>query len=586
MTTVRLPVPPSVMPPLTVDPGAVETCGEQLRAACARLDDHGTFVGGPAHVATWSGVASRAYHAQLATIERDADAMSLALRRVAGRVLEHAAALVLLSTRHDDLLATSGRLAGGIEVLRRDVAAATPDRIVEVAPVLQARADTVAAHVASYEAERERWSLDLAAEERAMTSAFESLADLEDVVRRCGGTPDPADEALETLPPPGAPPDLVRAWWGGLTPAQRAGLLVAAPGAIGGLAGVPARARHDANTVRLARDLAALRSLRDRGLITADQRVVLGNAEAAASAVAEAEDLVDPRTGRPVPVRLYLYDPDAFGGDGAVAVAIGDPDRADDVSLIVPGLGSDATAIDGVADDATAVHRAARSLDGSATHASLAWIGYDAPDGFSSDGFSVAGEGRAERGGERLADAVDGLRAERVRAPADLSVIGHSYGSTTLGHAAHDHGLAADDLVVLGSPGLGGDVDHATDLGLDAGRVWVGADSRDPVAALAGNGVVHLGTLLGLGLGDDPAGADFGATRFQAESIHRGRLDDLGDHDRYFEHGSESLHHLAEIVTGHRDDVARAEPVRDPWWRHAVDPEHDRTPTTYDTGGD
>ena len=62
-------------------------------------------------------------------------------------------------------------------------------------------------------------------------------------------------------------------------------------------------------------------------------------------------------------------------------------------------------------------------------------------------------------------------------------------------------------------------------------------------------------------------------------------FDNLADHSRYYEQRSESLHHLAQIVTGHHDDVERAEPVHDPWWRHPVDPEHDRTPTTYDTGG-
>ena len=43
-------------------------------------------------------------------------------------------------------------------------------------------------------------------------------------------------------------------------------------------------------------------------------------------------------TGEPVGSQLYLYDPAAFDGDGAVAVSAGDLDTADNVSVSVPGL--------------------------------------------------------------------------------------------------------------------------------------------------------------------------------------------------------------------------------------------------------
>lgn len=585
MSAVRLPPPPSTLPPLVVDPGQVEDCGLQLQAVCTRLDDLGTFVAGPARLDDWSGAAALAYEAAIDPLGRGAEAMSLALRRVGRRVLDHGGELSRLLRRHVDLVGASSALAGDIELLRRDIAAATPDRLLEVVPVLQARSDALAGRIATYEVERERWELDLAREEREMIAAFERLLTLEAVDRRFGGAPDPADEALATLPAPGASPGDVFDWWQGLTPAQRSGLVVAAPGVIGNLDGLPALARHRANLVRLERDLAGLRSLRDRGELTGDEAVLLRNAEAAAGAVRRVRRLADPRTGDPVPVRLYLYDPGAFGGDGAVAVAVGDPDRADDVSLLVPGMGTDGTDIDGLTRKATAVYEAARATDGVVTHASLAWIGYDAPDniplldGLRGDVFGVVGEGMAERGGEHLADTVDGLRSGRIGPPADLSVIGHSYGSTTVGHAAHDHGLAVDDLVVVGSPGLGSDVEHATDLGIDPHHVWAGANSHDVVTEFAGHGSFNLDTFLGAGLGDDPAEDDFGATRFQAESTTRGLADDFGDHEKYFDHDTESLHNLAEIVTGHYDDVQRADPVTDPWYGPPTDPERGRTPT-------
>ncbi len=592
MTTVRLPPPPSVMPPLVVEPAQVHDCALHLQAACTRLDDLGSYAAGPARLGDWTGVASAAYHREVAAMGRGADAMSLALRRVARRVEDHGDVLTHLREQYDDLARVSVSLAGGIEMLRHDIAAATPDRIVALAPILQARSDAVAAHIAAYEAERERWVHDLAREEREMIAAFERVLTLESVERRFGGVADPADRALATLPAPGALPAHVRAWWRALGPAERAGLVVAAPGVIGNLDGLPALVRHRANRVRLERDLAGLRAKQDRGVLTSPERALLRNAEAAEGACDRVEGLVDPRTGRPVPVRLHLYDPTAFAGDGAVAISVGDLDTAADVSLLVPGLGSDGAAIGGVTDAAIALYEAARERDGSVEHASLAWIGYDAPDnvpllqGLRGDALGVVGEGLAVGGGRHLGDLVDGLRAGRKGEPADLTAIGHSYGSTTVGQAAYDQDLAVDDIAVVGSPGLGGDVEHAADLGVGAGHVWAGANSRDAVAGMADNGFLGLNRLLGSGLGHDPAGADFGAIRFQAESIHRGLPGNPGDHLAYFDHDTESLRNLAAIVTGHHDDVRRAAPVHDPWWGRPIDPEFFREATAPTTTGD
>ncbi|MEK8109345.1 alpha/beta hydrolase [Micromonospora sp. M12] len=47
-------------------------------------------------------------------------------------------------------------------------------------------------------------------------------------------------------------------------------------------------------------------------------------------------------------------------------------------------------------------------------------------------------------------------------------MLGHSYGSLVVGVAAREHGLAADALVFVGSPGVG--VSHAAELGVPSGR--------------------------------------------------------------------------------------------------------------------
>ncbi len=291
----------------------------------------------------------------------------------------------------------------------------------------------------------------------------------------------------------------------------------------------------------------------------------------AATAAREALALVgaatDPVTGRPVEAHLLAYDPDAFGGDGRVVVAAGDPATADDVAVLVPGLGSDADGAVGHARRALDLHLAARREDPGDGNAVVAWIGYDAPDGVG-----VLSERMAREGGALLADTVDDLRDARAHDPAHLTVVGHSYGATTVSLAATGpQGLAADDVVLAGSPGAG-DAGSAADLGIRPGHVWVLRDSHDPVAALGGYGP--------FGLGEDPALDSWGGTRLRAESADRGTWGSwpTADHASYFTPGGEGLGNLARVVSGHHGRVLAAPPLHDPWWAPPLDPELGRTP--------
>jgi pimeloyl-ACP methyl ester carboxylesterase len=165
---------------------------------------------------------------------------------------------------------------------------------------------------------------------------------------------------------------------------------------------------------------------------------------------------------------------------------------------------------------------------------------------------SVVNEGKAEAGGALLADFVDGLRATDEGDRSNLTVIGHSYGSTTAAHAAHDHGLDADALTLIGSPGAGGDdVNSASDLGMPEGKVYAGAADNDFVSWLGRDG--------DLGMGQDPTQADFGATVFSVDPGAEFHADDLGqgitNHTSYFEPESQSLANLTDIVQGDEPDV-------------------------------
>lgn len=589
MTTIWLPPTPREVPPLHVGVGAMHTFAADLLAAAAQIDDLGTFVAGDARIGDWHALAATAYREAIAPLGRRADAMSLALRAVSRRCDAHAEAMAALDERRTTLAGERTHLIGVIQALAVRAHAATETE----AAAVQAECDDCRRRVEGFEHDLAAWSADLAAEETAMREAFARVLRLEQVEQTYGGATDPADAALATMPGPAAGPGEVNAWWDALTHDQQQAVIAASPGAIGNRDGIPPWARDQANLLALDRDLADWEQLEQRGLLTTDEERWLENARSARDAIEAIEAGVDPVTREPVSSQLYLYDPAAFDGDGAVAVAAGDLDTADNVSVVVPGFGTDGESAPYQAARALTLYESSRFLGPGETTASMFWIGYDAPDNLPWDeGWDSAGvvtEDLATRGGERLADTLDGLRESRDGEPAHLTAIGHSYGSTTTGHAAQDQGIPVDDLVFVGSPGVGGDTDNAADTGVDPDHVWAGANSRDPIANLGNHGWIHGETALGAGLGDDPAEDDFGAHRFRAESTSRADdavgLDAFDDHSKYFDHDTEALYNISQIVNGNYDAVEHADHVYDPFFAGVQDPEFDRDPTAPDTDG-
>lgn len=348
---------------------------------------------------------------------------------------------------------------------------------------------------------------------------------------------------------------MIRSWWALLSRDERDRLVRAHPAALGSLAGLSAVTRSRANERLLAR---ALRSTEGSGP-TAEARHAL----AVRAALRRARARVDPATGVPAVVLLLAFEPQAYEGDGRAVIAVGDPDSADHVAFLVPGMGSTVarTAPRLVAAASTVTAAAALRAPTRPT-AAVAWVGYDAPGAEA-----VLSSEPARRGGDRLAADVRALQATRA-VPAHVTVVGHSYGSTTVGSALRDHRLGAHEVVLLGSPGAA--VTAAGDLRVPAGHVYVGASSRDPVSYLD-----FFGT--------DPTHRRFGGVRFEAESITRNayRLD-ADDHASYYAEGSESVRNLAAVVVGDHDAV-RVAPYREelPFLPDGIntDPEADREPT-------
>lgn len=368
------------------------------------------------------------------------------------------------------------------------------------------------------------------------------------------------------LPPPGTAPEDVKTWWDSLSDAERSELVAAHPPELGNLNGIPAEARDAVNQAVLGDDLARVRDAATAHGVSTDAvladpgRYGLSSADAtrytnAVKTQQGLETMAD-KGIQDRPVMLWAYDPLAFNGQGKAAVAIGNPDKAQNTAVVVPGTGSSVR--DGwlAGDNATNLYDQMRKGAPGESTSVIAWMGYDAPD--SPTDPRIATPWLARSGGELLAADVNGLSATHAGGPSNVTVIGHSYGSTTVADAFAGSGMRADNAVLIGSPGT----DLATsaaDFHLpEGGHVYVGAASSDPVSWLGQAGPLpdiinrELNYPLGLeaGLGTDPAGAGFGSTRFDAEVPGRSGLPSFDDHSRYYVVGSESLRAMTDIANG------------------------------------
>ena len=582
MSAVSLSVPPRAraVPEVDGDPTAVEAFAQDLLATAVNLDDFDTFTSDAATIDGWTGTAAVAYRARVRGAGTDAYVIATAVRQVARAADVLADELARLRKLRIDLEEDRNAYHAARADLQEDIRAA---RLLDDPPIAELT-DRVRYLFMSYGSLNhglDRLEREAAAAEQAMLDVLAAYDTLAKARAATGGRADLAADALGRpgSPTSGADPQAVADWWASLTEDERYAVLVAHPEIIGNADGIPAAVRDDANRLMLETDLESLelRARRDE-LLPGDQQA-LDNARAAQAALRDGATKVDPVTGEPLVPLLHLYDSRAFGGDGKVAISFGNPDTADHVSILVPGLWSDGVEAEQYTTKAYNVYEHARLVDPDSSVASIMWIGYDAPNDWFKDVGRVAFEGAATDGGELLARYVDGLRATDTGAQAHLTVVGHSYGSTTTAHAASDVGLAVDDIVLVGSPGAGGGVDHASDLGVGADHVWAGNNSRDPVAALADQGWVGLGTVFGAGLGNSITEDEFGANRFRAESTTRNDwVRNFDDHVKYFDQGSESLYNIAHIVVGEYDGVAGAEHTYDPLVLPPQDPEASRTP--------
>jgi hypothetical protein len=353
------------------------------------------------------------------------------------------------------------------------------------------------------------------------------------------------------IPPPTLPagaagldPAAVARWWAGLDPASRALLERDRPALVGGLDGLPAAARDRANrTVLLAAEQqasaqeAALRARLARtwnpvelvsiGVEHREVRARLARLAAVAAAV-----------DRPGRTLLDLeVDPDGLPGQGVrAAVARGDVDTARDVAVFTPGFTTGVDELPGRLVELDALADAA----GPGT-AAVAWYGYDAPQAgeVADPDRSVLGHAAADEGGRRLGSFLGGLDAARPDGGAHLTAVGHSYGSVVTAAAlGTDGGAGVDDVVHLGSPGIG------AGPGRPPGHAWVVEAPGDPVADTAW-------------FGPDPNRLP-GVTGLSAREVALpdGRvLAESRGHGAYLTPGTTSAANVADVVGGHPQDA-------------------------------
>ncbi|QUH05718.1 hypothetical protein HUO13_02020 [Saccharopolyspora erythraea] len=171
---------------------------------------------------------------------------------------------------------------------------------------------------------------------------------------------------------------------------------------------------------------------------------------------------------------LLGIDATASGGRGQAIIAHGNPDTAQNVMTTVPGTYSDLGDVVDYVNSSDRVMQRAHAMAPGQSFASITYAGYESPPTLIDASF----EKYAEQGSKGLSQFQEGLRAShQLDQPSNNTVIGHSYGSTEVGYAARDHGLHANNIVFIGSPGVG--VDHASELGVPPDHVWSGTSGMD-----------------------------------------------------------------------------------------------------------
>lgn len=359
--------------------------------------------------------------------------------------------------------------------------------------------------------------------------AFLPIGDIQEFV---GDHPGAMAELLSS--PPAAQD--VNLWWNTLDLAYQNEFMKVAPAVVGNLDGLPFAARDAANRLQLQQAMAALTATADGGagramIADADRRMGMLRAIEAALVATDGT----PRT-------LLSLD---VNGQGRAAVVVGDITTADYVTYLVPGMFftienqmKDWTTIAAQLQHDQVAWLKVLGSDGSV--ATVAWIGYETPN------LTNVGSIDAARAGSiALANAIQGLQAQRFGDEPYISIVAHSYGATAALLTLQEQPVSVNALAMLGSPGS--PAQSVADLHVAGGNVWVGEAAWDPVPNSSF-------------FGSDPGRESYGAKVLPVaggvDAVTGRALSAAVGHLGYFGVDSEAMRNLA-LVSIDRGDLVR-----------------------------
>jgi hypothetical protein len=456
----------------------------------------------------------------------------------------------------------------------RATARRTAEDCLSAAQACRRALEAAAAELASITARRMIGGTDAVSFDERFAALHGNPADL--VLSSADAAAFAGDVATAEFPPAGTSPSDVASWWTSLTPQEQQQLIADRPDLVGPLDGVSAVARDQANRKLLDAAIVALTaSGSNPGLLNTLKNLKNKLNEGGAPLITGQDGnapMTAPGDEQLLSPQMFLlgFSPD---GQGRAVIAAGNPDTADNVVAYVPGMGtylSDHFVSKDVLH-AQNIAVAADQADPSHATSAIIWLGYDAPQvtGGAADWareLDITGTGDADTGAPAYQHFLTGLRATNTSGDLNLTALGHSYGSVLVGRASQlSGGLGVDNVVIVGSPGVG--FDHASQFGIDPSRVWTAAAANDPVPKLnyatsasemaipiVGAYWSMLDDHKGGGwFGENPADAKFGANRFTVPIGGTGGLG-MQAHGQYFDWSDSpardsSLQQIARIVT-------------------------------------
>lgn len=371
-------------------------------------------------------------------------------------------------------------------------------------------------------------------------------------------------------------------YWSQQSEAQKQHLCDKYPDLIGNADGVEGWARDRANRNRLpglkkeAKDnVSKYTELMKNPWIDNDTRMLCLSELDKAQKALRAYEAVEEQLGKGISLEDYQHgkegDPVSLltlqndGGRVKAAMGRGDVDHAKNVATFVPGIGTTVEGSMGEYMRQTKNLRSAAMAQGNLSAsdvATVAWLGYDAPgeaDWKQPQNLpGIISPFLAKAGSDRLAGFMNGMQASRDYGAGDahMTLVGHSYGSSTSGMAATKvkYGVI-DDLVLFGSPGMG--TYDAKNYHVDQNHLWVsGVPKGDSVQGMG----AFRGGIVG-SLGKNPMDSDSGFTHLSDDATGSPKYKNdapasvpsngnFKNHSIYLENGTETLQDIGRVVAG------------------------------------